>query len=99
MTEESWQVAVRWRWFLPCSWQVLGQLPWKARCKSWGQCWRSFWQVGLPRFLHGACFQVVPPNGAKIPRSAFASLKATRSLDISYVFVVNEVNNSSPVAK
>ena len=35
----------------------------------------------------------------QVPRSAFASLKATRSLDISYVFVVNEVNNRSPVAK
>ena len=81
MTEESWQVAVRWRWFLPCSWQVLGQLPWKARCKSWGQCWRSFWQVGLPRFLHGACFQVVPPNCAKIPklRPRWAKLRPRRA--------------------
>ena len=35
----------------------------------------------------------------QVPRSAFASLKATRSLDISYVFVVNEVNNSSPGPK
>ena len=60
--------------FLACSWQVLSQLPWKARCKSWGQCWRSFWQVGLPRFLHGDCFQVVPPNGAKMGLRRWAKL-------------------------
>ena len=35
----------------------------------------------------------------QVPRSAFASLKATKSLDISYVFVVNEVNNGTPAVK
>ena len=40
-----------------------------------------------------------PPKWRQDSEKRFASLRGHWSLDISYVFVVNEVNNSTPVVK